>query len=191
MNHFINAAWASSLLLLYSCIQEQRTPGKVQHAFYPYTLGAITMRVPASWKPADYTPDSADSTRTSQTYVFVNAAQPDSAFRDAVVVSVKKRNDKMSGNYIRTHFVEGMQQGSNRVSMLTYQDTVLADRELVLIDFDNDMQRPDLTLTGTYACYLKGKYTVSIVASARKQSTEADSKSRALFRKIIYSVKGL
>ncbi|AII54242.1 hypothetical protein N008_19930 [Hymenobacter sp. APR13] len=106
------------------------------------------------------------------------------------MVIIKKIEGDPDLQSYQKHFVENMEvEGKNQVKMLSFQDSVFANRELVFIDYDNRVFSQNLSQVCTYGCYHRKGNLVSIVCMAQRGLTKDNQKKRELFRKIIYSVK--
>ncbi|MBT9392875.1 hypothetical protein KLP40_06840 [Hymenobacter sp. NST-14] len=192
MNMSVKEAYAAFLVLLFlcsNCTQDrQRAPKPEGEAFTPYTLELITLLIPSSWQKKDYEPNSES---VEEPYVFMAPKhQQDSLLGDAVMVVIKKKEKKPDFRRLKENFVKSIEvDGQNRVRMLSYQDSVLADMSFVLIDYDNTIPALNLNQVCTYACYHKKGAFITIVGVARRGSTQENRKKRVLFRKIIHSIK--
>ncbi|UOQ76715.1 hypothetical protein MUN84_19690 [Hymenobacter sp. 5516J-16] len=188
MNLSLKEIWSVLLLVICSCAQEQRGLKKEEQTFYPYTLDLITILIPASWKQIDLDPGSGD---TEEPYVFMNPAQQsDSLLGDAFMVVIKKQKDKPNLKRLQQQFAESMEvAGESQIRVISSQDSVFAGRKFVLIDYNMRYLSYNLNQVGTFACYYKDGALITITGVARSKSSEEDSKKRALFREVIYSVK--
>jgi hypothetical protein len=184
MSLFLRTSYALVFALLVRCTPKNSQGEEAIKLTKTYDLDAISIQLPEAWKPNDYI--SSGSKPMRKRYLFLNTASQ-ATLRETLIIVIDKHKS--------TYFEKAVKEMArsfivpNQMQLLTSRDTMLLNGDLAITEATYRNLQLNLDLAVTCALYRRDSKLIVLTGTALSHSNSIDQANRALFRRMINSIK--